>query len=244
VALRETLLLLGYGILGLGVGFLLARWLGWHPFGLHLAGTLYGTHDHVQPVEAIVWAGYNLVVYAVAPLVFFRRRYSRAQLNLQSTDRRRDTGLIVVVLAIESVLQFFVLRPGLFTLNGRQLAVGVTLTFVLYLAGAVLPAMVFIYAILVPRFLRLTGSTASTVVLGGLTYALLHVWDAWTVFTSPGNAALSLIFLLFTYLGPGMVKTVLTLRTGNAWVHVWAYHAFAPHTLIDTRHLVQVFSIR
>ena len=42
-----------------------------------------------------------------------------------------------------------------------------------------------------------------------------------------------MIFLLFTYLGPGMIKTFLTLRTGNAWVHVWAYHAFA-HTLIDT----------
>jgi hypothetical protein len=27
--------------------------------------------------------------------------------------------------------------------------------------------------------------------------------------------------------GPGMIKTVLTLRTGNAWVHVWAYHALA-----------------
>ena len=39
------------------------------------------------------------------------------------------------------------------------------------------------------------------------------------------------VFLLFTYFGPGMVKTVLTILTGNAWVHVWAYHAFAPHTL-------------
>jgi hypothetical protein len=104
--------------------------------------------------------------------------------------------------------------------------------------------MVFIYAILVPRFLRLTGSTAGTVVLGGLTYTLLHVWDAWTLFSSPGNAVLSVIFLLFTYLGPGMMKTVLTVRTGNAWVHVWGYHAFAPHTLFETSHMVEVFGIR
>jgi hypothetical protein len=30
--------------------------------------------------------------------------------------------------------------------------------------------------------------------------------------------------LLFQYFGPGMVKSVLTLRTGNAWVHAIAYH--------------------
>jgi len=60
------------------------------------------------------------------------------------------------------------------------------------------------------------------------------------VFSSPRAAALSLIFLIFTYLGPGMIKTFLTLRTGNAWVHVWAYHAFAPHTLIDTPHILEI----
>lgn len=92
VALRETLALLGYGVLGLGVGFVLPRAFGWHPFGLHLAGTLYGTHQHVEPIEAVAWAGYNLVVYSVVPVLFFRRRYSREQLNLRSADRRRDTS--------------------------------------------------------------------------------------------------------------------------------------------------------
>ena len=104
--------------------------------------------------------------------------------------------------------------------------------------------MIFIYAILVPRYLRLTGSTAATVVLGGLTYTAAHAWDAWTVFGSVGGAALSVAFLLLTYTGPGMIKTLLTLRTGNAWVHVWAYHALAPHTLVDTPHLVEALHIR
>ena len=244
VALRETLLLLGYGAAGLGGGLLLARLLGWHPFGLHLAGTLFGTHDHVRPAEAIVWAAYNLIVYALIPLCFFRRRYSATALNLRSSDRRKDTILILTVLAIESVFQVLVLRPEFLDLAPSQLLLGSTLTFVLFLAGAVLPAMVFIYAILVPRFLRITGSTATTVILGGLTYAALHVWDAWTVFTSPGTGILSLVFLLFTYFGPGMVKTVLTIRTGNAWVHVWAYHAFAPHVLHETTHMVKVFHIQ
>jgi hypothetical protein len=65
----------------------------------------------------------------------------------------------------------------------------------------------------------------------------------WTNFNSPGNAALSVILLLLLYLGPGMFKTVLTLRTGNAWVHVWAYHALAPHVLQDTPLMVKIFRI-
>jgi hypothetical protein len=244
LALRETLLLLGYGVLGLGGGFLLASAFGWHPFGLHLAGTIYGTHAHVEPAEVLTWAGYNLLVFAVLPLVFFRRRYSPLALGLRSTDRKNDLLVIVVVLALEAAFQIVAVQPEIFGLPAGQLLLGAAATFVLYLAGAVLPAMVFVYAILVPRYLTLTGSATTTVLLGGLTYTGLHAWDAWAVFTSPRGAALSVIFLVFTYLGPGMIKTFLTLRTGNAWVHVWAYHAFAPHTLLDTPHIVDVLRIR
>lgn len=240
LALRETLALLAYGACGLAGGFVLARALGWHPFGWHLAGTLYGTHSHVEPVEAICWSAYNLVVYAVVPYVYFRRRYTARALNLVSSDRRNDALVIIVVLLVESVVQYAAIRPSTFGLP----AVALPLTFLLYFAGAVLPAMVFIYAILVPRFLRLTGSVPATVLLGGLTYAAGHVWDAWTVLDSPGNALLSLVFLLLTYFGPGMFKTVLTLRTGNAWVHVWGYHAFAPHTLADTPNIAEIFKLR
>ena len=243
VARRETLLLFSYGILALIAGFVLPRLFGWHPFGLHLAGTIFGTHDHVAPAEALAWAVYNLLVYAAIPLIIFRRRYSTTQLNLRSVDRKNDALVIVVVLAIESLFQFFVAEPEIFNLDARQLALGATLTFLLYLAGAVLPAMIFIYAILVPRYLVLTGSTASTVILGGLTYTLLHIWDAWMIFSSPGSTVLSVIFLIMTYFGPGMIKTFLTVRTGNAWVHVWAYHALAPHTFLDTPHMVRVFRI-
>jgi hypothetical protein len=101
--------------------------------------------------------------------------------------------------------------------------------------------MIFIYAILLPRVLKVTGSTAATVVLGGLAYTVFHLWDAWTRFGSPGNTLVSAAFLLLTYFAPGMMKSMLTLRTGNAWVHVWAYHALAPHTLADTPHVVHVF---
>lgn len=243
LAAYETALLLTYGALGLLGGFALARALGWQPFGLHLAGTLHGSHQPVSPAEATTWALYNLIVYAIVPLLYFGRRYSAQELNLRSANRRNDALVIIVVLIVEAVFQLLVLTPVITELTPGQLAVGLPATFLLYLAGAVLPAMIFIYAILVPRFLRLTGSTAATVILGGLTYAGLHVWDSWAVFDSPGSTLLSLAFLLFTYFGPGMIKTYLTIRTGNAWVHVWAYHALSPHTLVDTPHTVSVLRI-
>ncbi|MGW3493597.1 hypothetical protein [Streptomyces sp. NPDC001020] len=242
-ALRESLLLLAYGAAGLAFGYVLARSLGWHPFGFHLAGTLYGTHEHVTPAEAVTWALYNVIVYALVPLLYFRRRYTAEQLCLHSADRRADTVLVAVVLVVESVVQFLVLEPETFELGGRQVLVGLPLTFTLYLAGAVLPAMIFIYAILLPRVLKLTGSTAATVVAGGLAYAAFHLWDAWTRFGSLEDSLLSGAFLLLTYFAPGMMKAVLTLRTGNAWVHVWAYHALAPHTLADTPHVVHIFRV-
>lgn len=244
VAFRETFLLLGYGACGLLGGSMLARSFGWQPFGLHLAGTLHAAHHPVAPIEAVTWATYNLIVYAIVPLLYFRRRYSAQALNLRSSDPRNDLLVIVVVLLVELGFQLLTLQPGVFELTVRQLTLGLVTTFLIYMAGAVLPAMVFIYAILVPRFLRLTNSVAATVILGGLTYAGLHLWDSWVLFDTPTNALLSLIFLAFTYFGPGMIKTYLTVRTGNAWVHVWAYHAFAPHTLVDTPHMVDVFRIR
>jgi hypothetical protein len=244
LALRETLLLLGYGVLGQLGGLLLGRLLGWHPFGFHLPGTLFGAHEMVPAAEAIAWAGYNFTVYAIVPYMLFRRRYSAEALNLTSTDRRNDLLVIVGVLAIEAAFELSALGADIVQLTARQLLLGVPLTFLLYFVGTVLPAMVFIYCILVPRYLKLTGSVATTVLLGGVTYMLAHVYDAWTAFGSARDALLSVAFLLFLYVGPGMIKTVLTLRTGNAWVHVWAYHALAPHTLQDTPLLVKVFRIR
>ena len=111
---------------------------------------------------------------------------------------------------------------------------GAPLTFAVFLIGTVLPTMVLIYSILLPRYLKLTGSTISTVLLGGITYAAMHIVEGWSAFDSPRDTALSLIFVMLTYVGPGMMKSVLTLRTGNAWVHAISYHAIAPHVIVDT----------
>jgi hypothetical protein len=243
VALRETLGLIGYGVAALAVGWLLGRALGWHPFSFHLTGTLYGTDDQVTTSEVAVWAAYNFVAYAALPYLWFRRRYSAERLNLVSTDRRNDVLVIVVVLAIESVFELVGLSSAIFDLSPRQILVGVPLTFAVYFLGTVLPTMVFIYCVLLPRYLRLTGSVPTTVILGGVTYTLLHCFDGWLAFDSVGAATLSVFFLFFQYFGPGMIKAVLTLRTGNAWVHVFAYHAIAPHALADTPLIVKIFRL-
>ena len=73
---------------------------------------------------------------------------------------------------------------------------------------------------------------------------MIHFFESWTAYDSLTNGVLSVIFLMFQYFGPRIIKSVLTLRTGNAWVHVWAYHAIAPHVTVDTPNLVNVFGLR
>jgi len=243
VAVRETLALVGYGVAGLAGGLILGTALGFHPISFHLAGTLVGTDQPVTRAEVGVWAAWNFAVFALAPYWYFRRRYSPTQLNLKSTNLRNDVLVIVVILAIESVVELLGVSSAIFDLTLRQVALGAPLTFAVYLVGTVLPTMLFIQCVLVPRYLRLTGSAATTVILGGVTYTLLHCFDGWLAYTTPTAVVLSVIFLFLQYLGPGMIKTVLTLRTGNAWVHAWAYHAVAPHTIVDTPLIVKIFRI-
>jgi hypothetical protein len=164
------------------------------------------------------------------------------RLNLRSIDRSNDLLLIVVVCVIESCFEFAALDDGVFRLSARQLLVGAPLTFGLFFIGTVLPTMVLIYSILLPRYLKLTGSTTTTVLLGGLTYALMHIVEGWSAFDTPRDTVLSLIFVVIGYLGPGMIKSYITLRTGNAWVHALGYHIIAPHVIIDTPLIVRARS--
>ncbi|TYC23614.1 hypothetical protein [Micromonospora sp. MP36] len=240
---RETWLLVAYGILAQLGGLLLGRALDWHPIGFHLAGTLVGTTDPVRPAEAIGWAGYNSLVYTLLPSLWFRRRYTAHQLCLRSADRRGDTMLIVVVLVLESLAQWATLGHAFAGLTAGQIALGAPLTLLRYLAGTVLPTVIFVQGLLVPRYARLTGSTTGTLVLGGLTYAALHVFEGWGRWGSPREFVLTVLFVLLIYALPGAFKTWLTARTGNAWVHAWAYHAVAPHTMHDTGLVVRIFRL-
>jgi hypothetical protein len=242
IALRETVLVLAYAAVGQVGGWIVGPALGYRPFSFHIAGTVFGCGVVPGPAEFWTWAIYNFLVFAVAPYLYFRTRYTNTELNLRSSNRRNDMLLILVVLAIESAFELSAF-DGMFSLSPRQALLGAPLAFALFFIGTVLPTMVLIYAILLPRYLKLTGSAISTVLLGGLTYAVMHIVEGWSVFDSPQNTALSLIFVLLQYVGPGMMKSVLTLRTGNAWVHAFSYHAIAPHMIVDTPLVVKTFGI-
>lgn len=245
---RTTRVLVLYGVLAVLGGVALGQATGTGPIGFHLAGTLFGAHEHdlVTPRDALVWAGYNVLAYVAGPLLVVGQANRRSSLSLplRSSDRRNDRLVIGVVLAIEVIVQSAALGGMVFELGSRQLAFGLPLTFALYWLGTVMPTMIFVQALLVPRYLALTRSVPATVILGGVTYAALHFPEAWMSLNSGGSVLLSVIFLFLVYLGPGMVKATLTLRTGNAWVHVWAYHALVPHTLVDTPLIVRIFGIR
>jgi len=243
LALRETLILIGYAALGQLGGWVLGPALGYRPFSFHIAGTVFGCSIAPQRGEMLAWAIYNFVVFALLPYLYFRRSYTNAQLNLQSSNRRNDGLVIVTIIIVESLFELTAFDNTVFHLSAQQVLFGVPLTLLLFSMGTVLPTMVLIYAILLPRYLKLTGSAISTVLLGGLTYAAMHIVEGWSTFDSPRNTALSLIFVLLQYFGPGMFKSVVTLRTGNAWVHALSYHIVAPHIIVDTPLVVRSFGI-
>jgi len=243
VAWRETIAVLLYGAIVLIAGQFVGRLLGVHGLGLHLSGSMFGLSDRVNPNEVYAWSIFNFIFYALLPYWVFRRRgYSNQQLCLRSSDLPNDILVIACVLGIGFT---FDLRGNrIWQLNGHQLATGSLVAFTASLIGTGLPIMIFLTSILIPRYKKLTGSTAATVVLGGFTYASLHLSEYWTRYDTPAHGALSFIFIMLLFGGPGMVKSYLTQRTGNAWVHLWGFHAIWPHVTDDTGIFVKIFQIR
>jgi hypothetical protein len=243
VAAREVAALLIYAMLGQAGGWLLGPALGYRPFSFHIAGSLFNCTTLASRGEIWTWMTYNFAVFAVIPYVWFRRRYSATQLNLKSAAPWADLALIVVILILEGAWELANFHD-IFRLGPHALVVVAPLTFIIFFLGTVLPTMILIYAILLPRYLKLTGSPIVTVLLGGLTYASMHLVEGWSNFSTPRDTALSLLFVVLNYVGPGMFKSFVTLRTGNAWVHAIGYHAIAPHTLVDTPMFAKIFGIR
>lgn len=242
VALRETLAMWIYGAVVLVAG----RVVGLHYFGegiaLHLNGCLFGATQVQSPAEVYTWAAWNGLLLALLPYLVFRRRgYSRQNLNLRSSDWKNDTLIILVVLLIGCAYEL--IGPNIFQLTPHQQIVGGSLSLMLHLFGTDLPIMVFIYAILLPRYARLFSPPVAFLV-GAVSYPLMHLFESWTRYDSLNHAAVSIIFVLLTFFPAGVMKSFLTMRTGNAWVHMWAFHAITPHVMVDTRLIVRDFNIQ
>ena len=241
VAGLETLWLWVYALVALsvlGIGF---------DVGLHLPGTIFQPDTHLAVNQTLLWAAVNFILFAALPYAVFRvRGYSNADLSLRSSNLRADVLLIVTVLLVESVGEWFGIPDGLrfFELTPSQIAVGGSLTLLLHLVGTGLPIMLFVQSILVPRYLKLTDSVTTSVILGGLSYATFHLFEFWTVYGSFEAVLVSLLFVYLQFTGAGMIKAFMTLRSGNAWTHLWGYHVIAPHLWMDTILIVTAFGIR
>jgi hypothetical protein len=242
VALRETVWLWIYGAIVLLAG----RFLGLRYFGegiaMHLNGSLVGATRVQSPAEVYTWASYNFFFLALVPYLVFRMRgYSNQQLNLKSSDLKSDSIVIAVVLAIGCFMDFM-LGGDFLVLTSHQQIVGGLLSFILHLFGTDLPIMIFIYSILVQRYAKLTAPVTAFL-LGAASYPAMHVFESWARYDSPVHAVVSVIMVFLFFFPPGVMKSFLTMRTGNAWVHVWAFHAISPHVTVDTRLIVRDFHI-
>ncbi|HEY2467323.1 MAG TPA: hypothetical protein VGI45_05730 [Terracidiphilus sp.] len=205
-------------------------------------GCLFGA-THVQsPAAVFAWAAYNGFFLALLPYLIFRwRGYSRQALNLRSANWKNDALIIAVVLLI--CCAYELTGPNIFQLTPHQQLVSGALSFVLHLCGTDLPIMIFLYAILLPRYVRLFSPLVAFLA-GAVSYPLMHVFESWARYDSCYHAAVSVIFVLLTFFPAGVMKSFLTLRTGNAWVHMWAFHSITPHVMVDTRLVVHDFQIR
>jgi len=243
VALRETVFLWIYG----GMVLLAGRFIGIHYFGeaiaMHLNGSLVGATRVQSPNEVYTWAAYNGILLGLIPYAAFRLRgYSNQQLNLKSSNLRSDVIVILVVLAIGCFMDL-TLGTSFTKLTHHQQIVGGLLTFVVHMFGTDMPIMIFIYSILVPRYARLV-SPVTAFLLGAASYPAMHVFESWTRYDTLSHSVLSVIVVFLFFFPPGVMKSFLTIRTGNAWVHMWGFHAISPHVTVDTRLIVRDFDIR
>jgi hypothetical protein len=242
VALRETMGLWVYAAIVLFAG----RWFGLHIFGaaiaMHLNGSLVGATRIQSPQEVYLWTAYNFTLLALVPYFVFRMRgYSNEQLNLKSANWRNDALIILVVLAIGCLMDFR--GPNILQLTWHQRVIGGLLSFVVHLLLTDLPVMIFIYAILLPRYARLV-SPATAFLLGAASYPVIHILETFTRYDSLSHSLISVIFVFLFFFPPGVMKSFLTMRTGNAWVHMWGFHAISPHVTVDTRLIVDDFGIK
>lgn len=240
-ALREMWATWIYGAIVLIAGRIVGQHYFGEGIGLHLDGCLFGAMRVQSPAEVWTWAAWNGILLALVPYLVFRwRGYSRQALNLRSSNWRNDALIIAVVLLIGCA--FELTGPNIFQLTPHQQLAGGLLSLALHLAGTDLPIMVFIYAILLPRYARLF-SPAVAFLVGAVSYPLMHVFEYWTRYDSLYHGAVSVIFVILTFFPAGVMKSFLTMRTGNAWVHMWSFHAITPHVMVDTRLVVRDFNI-
>ncbi|MEM7124720.1 MAG: hypothetical protein AAF702_00245 [Chloroflexota bacterium] len=233
-ALVEVIGLIVYGVVAI--------------FGLAALGITYHPPDVFEPgidfsgTRLMTWAIINFVIYGAIPYLFFRwRGSSNVDLGLAGNNWVKDIWLILVIGGVDLILalqftDFLTLTPG-------QMVTSVPLAFILYTLGAGVPVVIMVQAIFTPRLMRLTNSTITTTIYVAFAYALFSASDAGIVFESGGHAFYALLYAIVHNIGPGLIKAILTVRTGNSWLHMFAYHVLSFHAFADAVTVAFLFGL-
>lgn len=222
------------------LGYLALVVLGGWALGLptHLASV--GLHDATRhewaqqtPTSVVAWATYYGALGVVGPLAWAYRRGDRAATLLL---RFRRPAVWVPYCLIGAALTIVgTAGTGFYHAGWRAHAI----TVVVFSFGTFLPVMVLIQALIAPRLVALSRSWSLGVVAAGLVYGAYHLGEFYLTWSTPSHAILSICWAYqFAYFG--VLKAVTTLRTGNAWIHIFNTHV--PH-LTEAEAVGQVFDL-
>lgn len=187
------------------------------------------------PGSVVLWVGYNFVVYAVVPfLVFSRLRgYSLASMLLRFPRPRVWVPFAVVV----GLLGFLpVVSPDYWAtpISAHLLTLG------LMTIGTFIPVMILTQSLIAPRLAVVFRSWVTGAVLAGLVYALFNANEFFLEWGSSSEILLSLAWVVQVAFW-GVVKGLVTLSTGSAWLHIFVTHTIH---LAEAPAVARVFGLR
>lgn len=203
------------------------------PISFHLPGTIYGTYFILTPAFVATWVTYNFMSYVAIPFVYFFKIKKYNTSLFKSSNIRSDILLLLVILILESAAEIMFLKTDLFSHGHLNGIIPIIISGLINFFGTVLPTMVSLYVILISLFIDRGYSKLRITLLLGFAYAAVHTFESWTNYTTLGFGVTSFVMILLQYFVPGMIKAVITLRSGNAWIHALSYHLVAPHMIID-----------
>ncbi|MEM7332520.1 MAG: hypothetical protein AAF490_10540 [Chloroflexota bacterium] len=209
----------------------------YHPPDLLAEGVNFGAQDMIN------WMTINFIFYGAIPYLFFRwRGSSNIDLGLAGNNWSLD---IWPLLAIGGIDAFFAITTrGFLSLTPSQMVSAVPLTLIMYGLGAGIPIVIMTQAIVAPRIMMLTNSPITTVIVLTFTYAMFSSTDGGIVFESGGHAFYVILFWVTRNMGPGLVKAMLTVRTGNSWLHMIAFHVVSFHIWADAPTVAFLFGLQ